>query len=384
LAALWRTALRWAALPGAAAAVLSALAVGAPWPTVQVLSLAIGLVAGLVAARTSGARPPYDLLFLATFAVGAGLAGSLADQPATLASLGACVVVAAVAGVVGRTATARSVAWAATVGTGGLLAGAAAAAAGAGLRWAAYWVLGAAAVGLAIAAGLALAARRATRADAMESRAAEAMAHATALVAVLLAGGSARHAAGILALWGLAIGGRALVPGTHLGGRRWRAAVGAGCELTGYWLMLAAGGVAVVEAYTVPLAITALLAGWLAARADPNLRSWVTYGPAMLAGLAPSLAVAVSGGTPLRRLLVGVAAVVVVLFGSAARQQAPVVVGGATVVIIALHEVTQWWDLIPRWVPLGIAGLVLVAVASTYERRRRDVLRLRGAVGRMR
>ena len=42
------------------------------------------------------------------------------------------------------------------------------------------------------------------------------------------------------------------------------------------------------------------------------------------------------------------------------------------------------WDRLPRWVPLAVAGVLLVAVAMRYERRRRDLGRLREAVGRMR
>jgi hypothetical protein len=59
------------------------------------------------------------------------------------------------------------------------------------------------------------------------------------------------------------------------------------------------------------------------------------------------------------------------------------VVGGAVLVILALHEVALLWDRLPRWIPLGLGGVVLVTLAITYERRRRDMTRLRGALGRM-
>ncbi|MGW5671347.1 SCO7613 C-terminal domain-containing membrane protein [Micromonospora sp. NPDC003776] len=41
------------------------------------------------------------------------------------------------------------------------------------------------------------------------------------------------------------------------------------------------------------------------------------------------------------------------------------------------------WDLLPRWIFLGLGGLALIALAATYERRRRDLARLRALVGRM-
>jgi hypothetical protein len=75
---------------------------------------------------------------------------------------------------------------------------------------------------------------------------------------------------------------------------------------------------------------------------------------------------------------------VVVLAGAVRRRQAPVVVGGTCLAALAVHEAVLLWDLLPRWIPLAVAGLVLVALAVTYERRRRDLTRLRTAVGSMR
>jgi cell division protein FtsW (lipid II flippase) len=169
--------------------------------------------------------------------------------------------------------------------------------------------------------------------------------------------------------------------------RRYRVVGATAVELLAYWLLLAEAEVSVVEAYTVPAAAVAVLAGWLAARRRRDLSSWTAYGPGMLAGFVPSLAAVLPGtGEPLRRLVLGLAALVVVLGGARWRLRAPFVVGGAVLVLTALHEMALVWDLIPRWAPLAAAGLALVAVAvaTTYERRRRDLARLRGAVGRMR
>ncbi|MEK8109487.1 hypothetical protein NKG94_42820 [Micromonospora sp. M12] len=51
--------------------------------------------------------------------------------------------------------------------------------------------------------------------------------------------------------------------------------------------------------------------------------------------------------------------------------------------LLALHELARGWDLLPRWIYLGAGGLALVGLAATYERRRRDLARLRTAVGRL-
>jgi len=60
-----------------------------------------------------------------------------------------------------------------------------------------------------------------------------------------------------------------------------------------------------------------------------------------------------------------------------------VVIGGGVLLLVALHELTLVWDLLPRWIPLAAAGLLLVVLAMTLERRRRDLARFRAALIRM-
>jgi hypothetical protein len=52
-------------------------------------------------------------------------------------------------------------------------------------------------------------------------------------------------------------------------------------------------------------------------------------------------------------------------------------------ILVALHEAVLVWDLLPRWIPLAVAGLLLVGLAMTVERRRRDLARMRAAITRM-
>jgi hypothetical protein len=334
---------------------------------------------------------------LAWFTVGAGVAGSLATRPMTLVALGAVVVVATICGAAGRTPVARVAGWCVAAVSAATLAFAAAAAADLPLRWTAYWLLVPAALALATSAALtaltALTTRtaRTTRTAvtearrALEARVLEAAAHATAAVAFLLTAGWIGYAASVSTLWGVAVGLGALAPGQPPRARRARVVAAACLQLLAYWLLLAANQVAVIEAYTIPAAAAAALAGWLLARRRPGLSSWQAYGPALLAGFAPSLATALTAdGQPLRRLALGLAAVLVVVVGAQRRLRAPVLTGGAVLVVLALRETAAAWDLIPRWVPLALAGLVLVTLATTYERRRRDLARLREALGHMR
>ncbi|MFJ6955181.1 SCO7613 C-terminal domain-containing membrane protein, partial [Micromonospora aurantiaca (nom. illeg.)] len=213
----------------------------------------------------------------------------------------------------------------------------------------------------------------------------EAAAQAVALLALLLTGGSLRDAAAVCELWGVAVAVRVPRRGESPAGRRVLAAVAAGSELVGGWLLLAAGGVVVLEAYTLPAAALALGAGLLALRRRPGLTSWLALGPGLGAAFLPSLvSVLVSGEPqPWRRLALGAAALAVVLGGAARRWQAPVVLGAATLVPLALHELARGWDLLPRWIFLGLGGLLLIGLAATYERRRRDLVRLRDAVARL-
>jgi hypothetical protein len=377
----WRPAALWWAVPATPAILAGAAALHAPWPTVAALSLTIGAGAALVGALR---RPAPVLAVVAAVATGAGLAGALVTRATTLAALAVILVVAALCGLAGRRLGVRITGWLVAAVSAPALALAAALAADAAVRWAALWVLGAAAVTLATSA-LLVRTSRAVETRRVEARLLEGAAHATALVALLLTTGALRHTAAVFTLWGMALGLSALRPGEPVVARRVRVAAAAFSELVAYWLLLVAGNVAVLEAYTLPAAGVALLAGWLAARTRPGLHSWSVYGPALLAGFAPSAAMLLVGaGEPARRLAIGVAAVIVVVAGSLRRRQAPVVVGGAVLALVAVHEVALVWDLLPRWIPLAVGGLLLVGLAITYERRRRDVARLREAVGRMR
>ncbi|MEV4138724.1 hypothetical protein AB0J72_41990 [Dactylosporangium sp. NPDC049742] len=214
----------------------------------------------------------------------------------------------------------------------------------------------------------------------------EVVAHATAVVAFLLTSGDLAAMAGISSLWGLALGLRALAGGPRVA----FAGVAGAAQLVAYWLVLASNEVALLEAYTLPAGAVAAGVGWYAARkraaaGQQPLGSWVAFGPALFAAFGPSLAsVLVVEGEPVRRLLLGAGALVVVVVGAVRRLQAPAVTGGLVLTVVALHEVAVYWDLLPRWAPLAVAGLVLVALATTYERRIRDVRRIRDAVNRMR
>jgi len=369
-----RTAV-WAAAPVVAvAAVLATAAAGAPWPWTAVVSLVAGLAGLLAAALWGDVRRSSPAAAVSAALLGAALAAAPATDAAILGAFGATLVVGAVIGAGGRAVAVRVVGWLGAAVCAYVVATTAGRVAGLPLTRTAFVVLGAAAV--VLAAGVRL------RRRPVEGWAVQAAAHGGAVVALLLTAGSARHAAAVCTLWGVALGVRALV--RDAAGRRVHVVAAAAAEVGGWWLLLAAEEVAVVEAYTIPAAAVALLAGWLARRSRTDLTSWTAYGPALAAALLPTLASVLTGeGEPLRRLLLGAAALGVVLAGARARLQAPVVAGGSVLTLVALHEMALVWDLLPRWIPLAAAGLLLLALATTLERRRRDLARVRSALTRM-
>ena len=79
----------------------------------------------------------------------------------------------------------------------------------------------------------------------------------------------------------------------------------------------------------------------------------------------------------MRPLLVGLASLIVLLVGARTRLQAPLVLGGAVLAVDALRLLGPYAAALPRWLPLALAGALLVGVGTTYENRRRDVSRLR-------
>ncbi|GIJ23264.1 SCO7613 C-terminal domain-containing membrane protein [Micromonospora lutea] len=400
----WRIA--GAALPFvAAAAPVLLVAAAAPWPVVPGVAL-LGGVALLLASALLGRSGPAVRVALPVglvLLIG-GLLNLHATRAGTLGTFGLLVAAATVVGVAARHVPVRLVGWLVAVAAATGFAISAAFAGGQPPHVAAFAVLGVAALALAVAAtlpssrwsapvppvsratGFAAAPAVPVRpAPVLLGRVLDVTAQAVAFLGLLLALGALRYAATICVLWGVALGVR-LLRRNESTSRRWIfAGIGGGSELLAVWLLLAAGGVSVLEAYTVPLAAVALAAGAVGLRTRPGLNSWLALGPGLAAVLLPSLAAVLFGSDPQpwRRLLLGAAALAVTLLGAVRRWQAPVVLGGATLVLLALHELVRSWDLLPRWAYLAVAGLALIGLATTYERRRRDLLRLRSAVGRM-
>ncbi|WP_241995177.1 SCO7613 C-terminal domain-containing membrane protein [Kribbella antiqua] len=129
--------------------------------------------------------------------------------------------------------------------------------------------------------------------------------------------------------------------------------------------VLAAGGTA-IEWYTVPPAVVMIAIGVLAWR---DQSSWVFLGPGLLIGLVPSTLIADGNDSWIRVTFVVAAALAVVVLGAQLGLQAPFVVGAAVLAKVGIWQFLEVAPLIPRWITLGAAGAVLLAVGATYERR---------------
>ncbi|TCM50043.1 putative membrane protein DUF2157 [Kribbella sp. VKM Ac-2568] len=121
-----------------------------------------------------------------------------------------------------------------------------------------------------------------------------------------------------------------------------------------------------IEWYTVPPALILLAIGLLGWRDQP---SWVYLGPGLLLGLVPSALVANSNEDYLRTTFVVATAVTIILIGVRYTLQSPFIIGAAVLLKIALWQLLEVAPLIPRWITLATAGLILLTVGATYERR---------------
>jgi hypothetical protein len=143
------------------------------------------------------------------------------------------------------------------------------------------------------------------------------------------------------------------------------------------WTWLWVAGVGAPEPYTDPIAVVALYAGWQKRRSDPTTSSTVAYGPGLVGLLLPSLLFALREPGLTRPLLLAGLSTGVVVLGAQHRLRAPLVLGSASLVLTALRLLAPYQALVPRWLEVGTAGALLLALGATYEQRRRDLHQLR-------
>lgn len=138
----------------------------------------------------------------------------------------------------------------------------------------------------------------------------------------------------------------------------------------GAWVArLAASEVETIEAYTAPFAVAVLAAGWWRLRTDPDSRTWTALTPGLVLALLPSLPQALDEPTSLRAALLALVAAAVLGAGVVLRWGAPVIAGAAVLLLLVLANVGPTALGLPRWILIAVAGLVLLLVGTTWEKR---------------
>ena len=151
------------------------------------------------------------------------------------------------------------------------------------------------------------------------------------------------------------------------------------------WVRLWDRGVTAPEAYTLPSAVALLVVGVLHLRRRPGSTTMTALAPGLSLALVPSLLWVLVEPPGLRALLLGVACLAPVVGGVRLRWTAPVVVGGTVGALLVLRLAAPYiGDAVPRWVLLGGAGALLVAMGVTWERRLQEARHLMSYVRALR
>lgn len=308
-------ALAGAVASGAAVGIVAVLPMAVGWPLWAALLCtaagALGCGTGAVLADRDGWSLAASVLAACTAVlVVVALAWALATEAGTLAVVGLLAAAAAVAAGASRTSWLRRSF--AAVATAAVLGESAAAVVSAGG--------GAAQAGLtvAVAAGIVLVAGARWRQGTAEGPVMETLSLAGLVAGILLAAREERWLAAALTAAVPMLAVAAVRPA-----RRGYAWCGAAAAVAATWAWLAVANVALVEAYTLPAAGAALIAG----------------------------------------------ALLVVLSGARARLQAPLILGAVTLLALGVDVLLPVAARLPRWVTIGAAGLVLLWLGATTDRR---------------
>ncbi len=373
----------WARLPRRAVQVGSVLVVAVVAALAPVVAhRAIGAVFGL----TLGTALLFTLLAVANLRAGrvvvVPLVGAVAvaipaagwaatNRWATVGSLGAAAVVSALlAFSAARGSTVRSVALAMT----------ALCSIGAWVALSVAWGIPGPTTGvtLAVVAGvLSVCAARTTSKN--EQVVLSSVAALAFVVGLLLCARSAGHVATALTLFSALV----VIASTTSAASwavRWLAA-GTGVGAVVAWL--AQVGVTLLEAYTLTIGVAAIISGAVVRRSHPGTSSWIAYGPGMMVLLGPSLVVVLGSGPMLRSCWVVAVSVAAVAFGAEAALKAPLVLGTVALVVLAIDALRPAAVDVPKWIPIGVAGALILWIGATFERRMTTLRRLNSAYHRL-
>jgi len=207
---------------------------------------------------------------------------------------------------------------------------------------------------------------------------------ATAVVMGVLAASAELEDALALTVALTCLGAGAIVVSFLSPDRRRVAWLGSGLLVLASWVRLSSLDVDVVEAYTLPGALALLVTGLVWMRRHPDESSWRGLATPLTLGVGPSLVVALQEPTSVRALLVALVGLALVAVGVRLEWGAPLVIGGVAVGLVALVNIAPYAAAVPRWVLFGTAGVALLALGVTWERRRQDLQMVHRYAARLR
>ena len=184
-------------------------------------------------------------------------------------------------------------------------------------------------------------------------------------------------AAGYLTLAGVAVAATALLRED----RRVLGWPGGALLAAASWVRLWDVGVREPEAYTLPSAAALAVVGLWHLRTRPGSSTLTALGPALSLALVPSLLWALAEPQGWRVLLLGLACLGLVVAGAQLRWTAPMLFGAAVGGLLVMRLAAPYvGDALPRWVLIGTAGALLIALGVTWERRLQQARQVRAYV----
>jgi hypothetical protein len=150
------------------------------------------------------------------------------------------------------------------------------------------------------------------------------------------------------------------------------------------WVRLSDIGVDTPEAYTLPSAMALTIVGLLQLYRNPGSSTMAALSPGLGLGLLPSLKWAVWEPVTVRSVLLGLACLVILVVGLQWRWTAPVAFAAGVGAVLVLRHLTPISEAVPRWVMIGGAGVMLVGLGITWERRIQEARAVLGYVRTLR
>jgi hypothetical protein len=131
--------------------------------------------------------------------------------------------------------------------------------------------------------------------------------------------------------------------------------------------------VAVPERLSLPFALLLILAGWRRMQQEQSLGSVRALGAGVLLALTPSLVLALIDPITWRGAILFVTGVIILLVGAFTRWGMLFYAGTLVTAVMAIRYLGPWAQGIPRWVGIGIVGLLLLGLGVSWEFGRKNL-----------